>query len=83
MNVPDISSLIKGVIAIVGIAIAVGQYSNLEHWSRSQAAQALVWKEPLPYFFDPPNRRVEKRLRKPKQGSERSRFRPAGQFIAR
>jgi hypothetical protein len=80
MNVPDISSLVKGVMAIVGIAIAVGQYSNLEHWARMQAAQALVWKEPLPYFFDRPK---ENHFRKPKQGSELSQSRPAGQFIAR
>ena len=51
MNTPDLSPLIKGVLVIVGIAIAIGQYPRLEVWARSQAIQAVAWKQPLPYFF--------------------------------
>lgn len=50
-NTPDLSPLIKGVFVVVGIAIAIGQYSRLEMWARSQAIEAVAWKEPLPYFF--------------------------------
>jgi hypothetical protein len=51
MNTPDIGPLVKGIMVIIGISIATGQYSNLEHWARVQAAEAFLWKEPLPYFF--------------------------------
>jgi len=52
---PDLSPLIKGVLALIGIAIALGQYPKLEHWARSQALEAVEWKQGLPYFFGPPH----------------------------
>ena len=50
-NTPDLAPLIKGVLVIVGIALALGQYPKLETWAREQAIEAVAWKEPLPYFF--------------------------------
>ena len=50
-NVPDMSGLIKGILAVIGIAMATGQYPRLESWSRSQAIEALEWKQGLPHFF--------------------------------
>ncbi len=47
----DISPLIKGVMAIIGIALALGQYPRLEHWAREQATQALEWRQELPDLF--------------------------------
>ena len=55
MQTPDLSPLVKGVIARVGLALALGQYGRLERWARTQAMEALAWKEPLPYFFAPPH----------------------------
>jgi hypothetical protein len=54
MNTPDISALLRGVLAIVMLAIAIGQYPRLERWARSRAVEALEWKEGLPYFFAQP-----------------------------
>jgi hypothetical protein len=54
MNFPDLSPLIKGVFVIVGFAIALGQYPRLETWARSQAIEAVSWKQGLPYFFAKP-----------------------------
>ncbi len=50
-NALDLSSLIRGLLAVIGIAIAFGQYPKLEHWSREQAAESLAWKRGLPHFF--------------------------------
>jgi hypothetical protein len=50
---PDLSPLIKGVLALISIAIALGQYPRLERWARSQALEAVQWKQGLPYFFGP------------------------------
>lgn len=55
MQIPDLSPLIKGVIVIVGMAIATGQYGRLESWARVQALHAVAWSEPLPYFFAQPS----------------------------
>jgi hypothetical protein len=49
---PDLSPLVKGVLVLIGIAIALGQYPRLERWARSQALEAVQWKQGLPYFFD-------------------------------
>ena len=38
-STPDLSPLIKGVLALIGIAIALGQYPKLEHWARAQALE--------------------------------------------
>jgi hypothetical protein len=54
MNTPDISALARAALAIVSLAVALGQYPRLERWARVQAAEALEWKEPLPYFFANP-----------------------------
>lgn len=54
MNPPDISPLVKGAIALVGIALTLGFYGKLEHWARNEALEAIEWKEPLPYFFASP-----------------------------
>ena len=51
MSIPDISPLVKGVLAVVALSIALGQNPKLEHWARAQAIQAMEWKEGLPYFF--------------------------------
>ena len=50
-NAPDLSGLIKGLLVVIGIAITTGQYPRLEAWSRSQAIEALSWKQGLPHFF--------------------------------
>ncbi len=50
-STPDLSPLVKGVLALMGIAIALGQYPRLEHWARAQALEAVQWKQGLPYFF--------------------------------
>jgi hypothetical protein len=47
----DLSGLIKGIMVVIGIAMATGHYGDLERWARQQAIEALQWKEPLPYFF--------------------------------
>ncbi len=54
MGAVDISPLVKGLLVVIGISLAVGQYGRLEHWARKQAVEALVWSRPLPYFFAPP-----------------------------
>jgi hypothetical protein len=54
MQTPDISPLVKGALAIIGLALALGQYGRLEHWARTQALHAVAWREPLPSFFAPP-----------------------------
>jgi len=51
MNAPDISPLVKGVLAIILFSIGFGQFGTVERWARAQALAALEWKEPLPYFF--------------------------------
>jgi hypothetical protein len=53
MQTPDLSPLVKGIIVIVGIAIALGQYPKLERWAKLQAIEAIEWKQGLPYFFPP------------------------------
>jgi hypothetical protein len=55
MQTPDLSPLVRGVIVIVGLAIALGQYPNLEKWARTQALEAVSWKQGLPYFFPQPS----------------------------
>lgn len=47
----DLSGLIKGIMVVIGIALATGHYGDLERWARHQAIEALQWKEPLPCFF--------------------------------
>lgn len=53
MNAVDISGLVKGILTIIGISIALGQFGKLEHLARKQAMEALEWKQGLPYFFEP------------------------------
>ena len=50
-NAIDVSPLIRGLLVVIGIAIAVGQYPKLEHWAREQAAESFAWKQGLPHFF--------------------------------
>ena len=52
---PDLSPLIKGVLALIVPPSRSGQYPKLEHWARSQALEVVEWKQGLPYFFGPPN----------------------------
>jgi hypothetical protein len=52
-STPDLSPLIKGVLVVIGISIALGQYPKLERWARTQALEAVAWKQGLPYFFAP------------------------------
>jgi|GEM_PF-2767352 len=47
----DIAPLVKGIISIIGIALALGQYPKLEHWAREQAIEAMKWKQDLPDLF--------------------------------
>jgi hypothetical protein len=54
-STPDLSPLIKGVLVLIGIAIALGQYPRLERWARTQALEAVQWKQGLPYFFAAPH----------------------------
>jgi hypothetical protein len=56
----DLSQLTKGIMVVIGIALATGHYDELERWSRHQAINALEWKEPLPYFFpqEPENKQA-------------------------
>ena len=51
MKTPDFGSLVTGFLTIIGLAMACGQYGKLEAWTRNQAADALAWKQGLPYFF--------------------------------
>ena len=50
-NAIDVSPLIRGLLAIIGIAVAIGQYPKLDHWAREQAAESFAWKQGLPHFF--------------------------------
>jgi hypothetical protein len=54
-STPDLSPMVKGVLAIIGIAIALGQYPRLERWACVQALEAVQWKQGLPYFFAAPH----------------------------
>jgi hypothetical protein len=56
MRTPEIAPLVKWALSIVMLFMA-RQYEKLEHWARIHAAQALEWKEPLPYFFQADERR--------------------------
>ena len=47
----DLTALIRGLFVVIGMALAVGQYPNLEHWARGQAAESIAWKRGLPHFF--------------------------------
>ncbi len=47
----DLSPLVKGVMAVIGIAFALGQYPRLERWARVQAIEAMEWKQELPDLF--------------------------------
>ena len=51
MRTPDISSIFSGLMVVVMIALATGNYRALEKWARHQGAEVLAWKQPLPYFF--------------------------------
>jgi hypothetical protein len=53
MNSADISPLVKGILVVIGIAIATGHYGDLQNWARHEAIEALMWRRPLPYFFEP------------------------------
>jgi hypothetical protein len=72
MNAPDLSSLVKGAIAVVGIAITLGLYGKLESWTRQQAIQAVTWKEPLPYFFGSKHHNSKQRHGHPKKAAHPS-----------
>jgi hypothetical protein len=54
-NVLDLSSLIRGLMAVIGIALALGRYPKLAHWSKEQAAESIAWKHGLPHFFAKPH----------------------------
>ena len=41
MKTPEIGSLVTGILAIVGLALALGQYGRLETWARNQAIEAM------------------------------------------
>jgi hypothetical protein len=56
MQTTDLSPLVRGIIVIVGIAIALGQYPKLERWAKTQALEAIEWRQGLPYFFPQANR---------------------------
>jgi hypothetical protein len=64
----DLSSLIKGIMAIIGIAVATGHYGDLERWARHQAIEALEWRQPLPYFF--PSELAHKQTATPRSTSK-------------
>ena len=53
MRTPEIGSLVTGILAVIGLAMALGQYGRLESWARHQAIEAMAWKQGLPYFFAP------------------------------
>lgn len=53
MGSVDLSGLIRGLLTVIGIALATGQYGKLESWARHQAIEAMTWKHGLPYFFTP------------------------------
>ncbi len=53
MRPAEIGSLITGLLVIIGIALAVGQYPRLERFARAQAAQALRGWQPHPFFVKP------------------------------
>ncbi len=68
MRPADIGSLIAGLLVIVGIALAMGQYPRLERFAREQAVLALRGWEPQPFFV------------KAKDTSDRGRSRKAKSF---
>jgi hypothetical protein len=51
MNTPDISSMVRGILVVIGLAVVVGEYPRLEHWARAQAIESMQWKQGLPLFF--------------------------------
>ena len=50
MKPTEIKDLVTGLLAIIFVAIALGQYGRLEHFARVEAAKALRPK-PTPAFF--------------------------------
>jgi hypothetical protein len=66
MNAPDLSPLVKGSLALIGIALTLGQFGKLETWARHQAVEAVAWKQPLPYFFASKPRDTKKHHPHPK-----------------
>ncbi len=53
MRAPEIQLLVTGLLAVIGIAIGIGQYGKLEVWARHQAFEAMQWKGDLPVFSYP------------------------------
>ena len=62
MRTPEIAPLVQGVMAIIGLALMLGQYPKLERWAQLHAAEALMWQRPLPYFFAVPASRPAKHI---------------------
>jgi hypothetical protein len=55
MGSVDIFPLVRGLLIVIGISIALGQYGQLEAWARKEAVHAMqpnAWPE-LRFF--PPN----------------------------
>ena len=67
-NAIDVSPLIRGLLAIIGIAVAFGQYPKLEQWAREQAAESFAWKQGLPHFFGDGQHRAKPRRHTHAQG---------------
>jgi hypothetical protein len=67
MKAIDISPLAKGLLTVIGIALATGQYGKLESWARREAIQALKWKQGLPYFFPKPHALRARQTTPPRQ----------------
>ena len=59
MRTPDIGSLFSGLMVVVMISLATGNYRILEKWARIHAIEAMIWKQPLLYFFGPSTHRVD------------------------
>lgn len=50
MRPTEIKDIVTGLLAIIFVAMALGQYGRLEQFARAEAAKALQPK-PVPAFF--------------------------------
>ncbi len=47
----DLGPLIKGLLVVIGIAMATGHYGDLQRWARREVVESLEWKQDLPDIF--------------------------------
>jgi hypothetical protein len=58
MNTVDLGGLIKGLMVVIGIALALGRLDDLERWAANEAFRPNSTSAPIvPLFGRKPNRR--------------------------